>query len=388
MFVLWILLIAILGLGIFFAIFVGLIAVPSFRKTGWTLLAFFVGIPLVLIPLLVGFRFYRSYAEVRPAEFRNNHAEISRIDGPMTPPSSSMPSESLPAPQVIGEAKSQPKETPAGLETKAELPAEAVPTPAEEPQPLDKAVTAESSKLVDLLSKALAKMIIDDPKAWKELVTKAANFNDPPTEQVEKAESETKKPEPIVTPMPTRPPKPDWVGKSWRLVNNGSEYECDVEVYPLANRVKADPKLPEAVQKAIGKLIEEFYDDKDVEVVYSPDETSKIIGEKYEEWRTTVSVGDVLALHAKVTIKKQDLDLKYSQACERYEENQRKALVRNRLWLSGEYFGVAMFLMASVWGYLRIDLTGGGKHRTILRTALVFVILSSIALAWIVGKVL
>jgi hypothetical protein len=373
-----------LGIGIVLAI--GLIAVPSFRKTGVTLLAFFIGIPLVLVCLLAVFWGFRSYAATRSPTKLDKPKEMSRMEGPEFQDSPSISVESPSASQATIEANPPLKETPAERETRQAVLPEAS-EHKEEPRSLDKAVTAESSRLVDLLSKALAKMIIEDPKAWKDLLAKAANFNDPPAEkEADPTDSASKTPTPIETHLPNRPPKPDWVGKGWHLANNDTEYECDVEVYPFSNRVTADSKLAEAVQKAIDKLIEDFYDNHRVQVKYSPEELSKIIGEKYEEWRT-VSMGNVLSLHAKVTIKKKDIDLKYENAQADYENNQRKSLVRSRLWRSGGYFGVAMLLMASVWGYLKIDLAAGGKHRAILRTALVLVILSSTVLAWIVGKV-
>jgi hypothetical protein len=134
------------------AIVITLLATPATRKAGLILLAFFAG----LLALLVGSFAIRAITDLPRPAYRPQPRPVTLaeyVEGRATrfPASPSTPPSPLPMPS--------PSKT--MFEAPATLP--------EDKQPLDKALTAESSRLIEALSKVLAKTILADPKTWHSL---------------------------------------------------------------------------------------------------------------------------------------------------------------------------------------------------------------------------
>ena len=161
-------LLAIPVLGLLLAALIALIAIPATRKAGWILLALFVGVPLVLIPVAGFFWAAASYPSPSASFDRQAILHDQGIRHEITekarPPG-------FPSRRDLRLSSSFPATPPMSPpETPATAPAEK--------QPIDKAITAESAAHRYALSKVLAKTIVEDPKAWREIATNAAEEED------------------------------------------------------------------------------------------------------------------------------------------------------------------------------------------------------------------
>jgi hypothetical protein len=342
------------------AVVISLIVVPSTRKVGWIILAVLVGMPLVLIPI-AGF-FWLKTSRFETANFGPPPMVNGRtVQGESwQKPNAEIPvSETVPTPQPI---------VPSSLEKSAASSSPAnVFTPAEK-QPIDKALTAESAKLIEALSKVLAKTIVEDHKTWEDL---AAKITQQMPQLVEKegtvveatAEKQT----------PPSKPKPDWVGRQSWFGTADTHYERDIEVDPMPTLVESEAKLSAAYQKAIDEYVELAYTDALTKVTMPLHEVGR-----YEEWRHT-SLGDMLTLHVLAKIDRNEIAGAYQKAQAERAELEKKANAEKRLWRFGECFAGGFLLLAAIWGYLKIDLASGGRRRGILRSATLVVILSIVA---------
>ncbi len=350
--------------GVLLAAAITLIAIPATRKAGWILLALFVGAPLVLIPV-AGFIWFDRGVFVPLhqdgiMQSQTVHNELTRkaeAAGIPISPGSSRVIEHSPA-------------------TGPTSPLEAPATPPAEKQPLDKALTAESARLIDVLSKVLAKTIVEDPKAWQDLAAKAAKRMEQPAEKKPpNAEAPLENPTKPTLDASSAPPIPAWVGQSWHGVGDGAVYERDVELDPYPSRLDAEMKLPEAVQKAIDEFVEIAFADPQVKVKLPPEELRRLVKDYYEEWRT-ISLGNMLTLHARTKIDKNTIEQAYRQARAEFAAIEQRAAADRHVWRFGLNFTGGILFLAACWGYLKIDLATGGNHRRILRTAVLIVILS------------
>jgi hypothetical protein len=364
------LLLAIPLVGLLLAAIVALIAIRATRTAGWVLLSLFVGMPAVAI-LMLGL--YRKVGPVKaPANVRSAaSAEALQKFGEQLSQAEIHVLSDSPPPSVAPKTAEAP-------------PVDSAATPADEKQPLDKAITAESARLIDALSKVLAKTIIEDPKAWREIADNAGKKLEQPAEKAEpSATAPAAKPEPKPTEDVTpEAPKPEWVGKSWHQRGNSAVFERDVEIYPYSSRMEADAKLPEAVQKAVDEFVEIAFPDSEVKLRLPPERLRKMVQDTYEQWRTIRS-GDFLflTLHAQVVVNKAELEPDYRVAQKNFAESQRTRAAERRLWHSGPYFFGGFLFLATVWGYLKVDLATGGKRRGVLRVATFIAILSIAAAA-------
>jgi hypothetical protein len=429
-----ILLLAVTLLGLVIAI----IANSATRKAGWILLAFFLGVPLVLVPL-AGFYWFqasKSQAERRLIprdDVTVIHQKINaqgtqslkwdhdtdakekvsntywNADG--TPyveepaasaidpfsetstenrPSNSTRKESA-AKTLSNSLRAQREANAAGMKNvrkqntnRPATLAEAPSASPEEKQPFDKALSEKSAAWIDALSKVLAKTILEDRRAWEDLAAKATKQMEQTAEKAEppaEAKVETRAVEKTVSvaPEPPAPPKPSWVGQTWHGLS-GSDvfFERDVEIYAYPTRLEAEAKLPEAVQKAIDEYVELYYGDTHTKVKIPPEELRQFVRDKYEEWRET-SLGKMLTLHVNLRIDKRGFEDRYKTSTAQYVELDRQKFAERRLWTFGAYSSAAFLLLTVAWGYLKADLASGGRRRGILRAVATLVILAIVA---------
>jgi hypothetical protein len=366
-----VLLLAIPLLGLLLAAIVTLIAIRATRTAGWVLLALLIGVPLVLGPV-AGFFWvgYRDHPILIPSHAQAYPQEQGIGNGiTMKAETRAMPASSDVSP---------------GMEITPTSSPDALVATNDQKQPLDKAITAESARLIDALSKVLAKTIIEDPKAWREIADNAAKKTEQLAEKADpSADPPPAKPEtkPAESATP-EPPAPDWVGKSWHQLGNSAVFERDVEVYPYSSRLEADAKLPEAVQKAVDEFVEIAFPDAEAKLRLPPERLRQMVKDTYEQWRTIRS-GDFLflTLHARIVVNKVELEPDYKLAQKNFAKTERSRVAERRLWHSTPYFFGGFLLLATVWGYLKVDLTTGGRRRGVLRLAGFIAILSIVAAA-------
>jgi hypothetical protein len=248
----------------------------------------------------------------------------------------------------------------------------------DEKQPLDKTLTAESANLIDALSKVLAKTILEDPKAWQDLAEKASQKMSPTAEKPMPVEKPSESAE---SPAISKPSKPDWVGNPiWHPSGNDTTYERDIELDLCSTRLLAEAKLPGAVQKAVDEFVEDAFADARIKVKLPEKELAFLVKEKHEEWWKT-SAGDMLTLHARTVVDKHRIEQAYRNAQAENEKREQERLAQRRLWGFGAYFSCGFLVLATFWGYLKLDMASGGKHRGVLRSAVFLVILSLIVTA-------
>jgi hypothetical protein len=349
--------IPILLFGVLLATVITLLMFPATRKASAVLLALFLGVPLALF---LAFSWYRLAANdmipqpvPQPITFQDMPAPAGR---PITLPPGYTPEAPIPLPPGY-----TPQPAPAKIQS--ETPKDLT----EEEQPLEKKLTAESARLIDTLGKVLAKTIIENPKAWQELMAKATRQMAQPAEKEEpKAEVQAEKTpsEPLTPAAP--PPKPAWVDRPFR--QEGNDYLVDAVGDPYETAWECEAALPEVVRKqAIGSYLKIFMPEAIGKVCLSPETLKNFVVDRWVETRN-IRLGEMQILHANVRL---DPGSQNS-----IKEAYQQAVISGRLQWFGTKFAAGFLLLGTVWGYLKIDLTTGGNHRGILRAAVAIVILS------------
>ncbi|MCC6124297.1 MAG: hypothetical protein IT426_05005 [Pirellulales bacterium] len=359
----------VLFLGFLLAAVIALLAVPSTRKVGWTLLAIVVGVPLILLPLAAAFFWVRtdrvvmSPRRLLPRDDATVIRQMNESGRRRQLPDSS---------DEFQRGAVDPTNQQAPPEAYDSAVRENPPAAAEENQPLDKALTAESARLIDALSRVLAKTILEDPQAWRNLAAKAEQETAPSAEKVSPPAEAPADSRPATTVIaPALPEKPAWVDRP--LHREGSDYYADAVGDPFATPVECEAALAECVQrKAVDPYVEILVPNAIGGIRLPTHVLENLVVDRWVERRNT-SQGEMQILHARVLIDRKAQDL--------IEAAQRQALVGRRLVPFGFSFGTGFLLLSAVWGYLKIDLATGGKRRGILRTALLAVILSIAAAA-------
>jgi hypothetical protein len=176
---------------------------------------------------------------------------------------------------------------------------------------------------------------------------------------------------------PEKPPaRPAWVNATPRLV--GDAYQVSIAVGPYTTPAECDARLPEAVQQSLDEYSEICLmgqAGRSIRLKLSPDELRRLVKERWEEVRQH-SVGPMTWLHALVSFDHKMKD--------RVLQQYRRSIVDERLLLTGVWAALALGLLATVFGYLKIDLATGGVYRGRLRLAAALVILALVALAVVV----
>jgi hypothetical protein len=244
---------------------------------------------------------------------------------------------------------------------------EAPKTSSEAEQPIDKTLTAESSRLIDGLSKLLAKTILENPKTWQDLADKAAEQSKTATgKNALVAEMPAESKPAAATPLAQ---KPDWADQPFRKV--GTDYLVDVVGEPFVTAREGEIALPDLVLKeAVVPFLERFMPEAIGKVRIPPESLKAFVVERWVETRN-MQLGDMQIVHANVRIDSAAQEI-IKNAC-------RRSVVDVRLQSFGIYFTAGLLLLAAVWGYLKTDLATGGSRRGILRIAAGIVILSIVA---------
>jgi len=343
-------------LGLLLVGLISLIANPRTRIAGIVLLAVFVGVPLLLLPVAAVFWVGISApvperAAIRPNQpMRQESWPSSSFDSDRT---SKDPSPA--APQVLP--------TPPAAQPTAEASA---PAP-EEKQPIDKALTAESARLIDALSRILAKTIIEDHKAWEDLAAKTTKQMAQPAEQeTPTASAEVKPAEAPAAVEANLPPKPSWVDRPLHREGNG--YMVDAVGEPFATEIECEAALADCVwKKAVCPYVENFLPEASGKVDLPPAVLRNFVVGRWVEKRS-IHQGEVQMLHALVQLD--------PGAQRTIADAYRQTIAVRHLQKFGTYFGAGFLLLAAAWGYLKADSASGGRRRGVLRTAVVLVILS------------
>jgi hypothetical protein len=244
---------------------------------------------------------------------------------------------------------------------------EAPKTSPEAEQPIDKTLTAESSRLIDGLSKLLAKTILENPKTWQDLADKAAEQSKTATgKNALAAEMPAESKPAAATPLAQ---KPDWADQPFRKV--GTDYLVDAVGEPFVTAREGEIALPDLVLKeAVVPFLERFMPEAIGKVRIPPELLRAFVVERWVETRN-MQLGDMQIVHANVRIDAAAQEI-IKNAC-------RRSVVDVRLQAFGLYFTAGLLLLAAVWGYLKTDLATGGSRRGILRIAAGIVILSIVA---------
>lgn len=169
--------------------------------------------------------------------------------------------------------------------------------------------------------------------------------------------------------------RPEWVEARPRRVNG--EYRLSVQVGPYASLSECHRHLPGAVEQAI---------DEYVAILVGPAARGKvklpwsyverqIIRERFEESRvfrlTSTQQATMHSLHVL---------LGFDQEANQYiRQLWRTAEGFVRLARIGVLFAIAVWSMAVIWGYLRLDLMSRGQFRRSLRGAMLILL----ALPWV-----
>jgi hypothetical protein len=183
---------------------------------------------------------------------------------------------------------------------------------------------------------------------------------------------------PAAAPAPAAAKKPPaWVDEPPRLL--GDTYQMTVRVGPYTTRQECEAVLPGKLQEALNQYVETCLGEpagtRYVALPYAFLRQEVVRGE-WEEEIQSPSVGRMTQLHVLL-----QFDRKVKN---RIVDERRRAVVAGRLWMTGGGLAWVLWLLAVMYGYLRIDLKTGGVYRRRLRFAAVLAILGPVAAAVLV----
>ena len=168
-------------------------------------------------------------------------------------------------------------------------------------------------------------------------------------------------------PPPAKSP-PAWVNAPPRVI--GDSYLMSIVVGPWKTRQECNAELPGELQKALDDYVETC-EPAGSRIVLPADYLRKhLVKEQWEEDIQT-SVGPMKQLHVLLQF---DREVK-----NRVLEENHQGIIAGRLWRVGIGLAAAFWLLAVVYGYLRIDLATGGIYRGRLRFAAALAILGPLA---------
>jgi hypothetical protein len=177
-------------------------------------------------------------------------------------------------------------------------------------------------------------------------------------------------PPPLVAPT-AKPPA--WVNQPPQML--GDTYQMTIVVGPYATPQECEDELPIELHKAASRYMAVHlgHAGGDYRVALPYDFLrNEVVKEKWEEIRPS-SVGPMNRLHVLLQFDRKVKD--------RVLEEYRRGVVAGRLWLAGGGLAAVLWFLAAAYGYLRIDMKTGGRHRRGLRFAAVLAILGPVAVA-------
>jgi hypothetical protein len=223
--------------------------------------------------------------------------------------------------------------------------------------------TAESSKPSE---KAAAGVVEATGRALVQAITSDKKSSDTKKADVKKPEAE----------RPSQPAKnaPDWVSAPPQVV--GDAYRMAIVVGPWKNRQECDIDLPKELQKALDRYAELCLSEPAGARVALPYSflRQEIVKDQWEEeiWSDSLN-RKMTQLHVLLQFD--------SKVKDRIVEERQRGIVTSRLWMGAAGLAAVLWLLAVIYGYLRLDLTTGGAYRGRLRFAAALAILGPVAAA-------
>jgi hypothetical protein len=183
-----------------------------------------------------------------------------------------------------------------------------------------------------------------------------------------------KKPEAKPAPAPPSPPAktpPAWVNAPPRVV--GDSYEMSIVVGPWKTRQECNAELPGELQRALDEYVQTCEPAGNRIGLPTDYLQQHLVKQEWEEDIQSKSVGPMKRLHVLLRF---DHEVK-----NRIVEAIHRGIVTGRLLSVGIGLAGVFWLLAVVYGYLRIDLATGGIYRGRLRFAAALAILGLVAAA-------
>ncbi len=169
---------------------------------------------------------------------------------------------------------------------------------------------------------------------------------------------------------------PAWIDEPSRFL--GDTYQTTIVIGPYTTREECNAELPGELQKALNRYVETCMGQpaggRPVALPYEFLRQEVVKGE-YAEIRPS-SVGPMTRLYVLLQFDRKIRDRIVA-------EGQRNT-VAGRLWVAGSCLAAMLWLLAVMYGYLRVDLKTGGAYRGRLRFAAVLAILGPVAAALLV----
>ena len=169
---------------------------------------------------------------------------------------------------------------------------------------------------------------------------------------------------------------PAWVDEPPRLL--GDTYQMTIVIGPYTTHEECIAELPGELQKALNRYVETCMGQpagwRPVALPYEFLRQEVVKGQ-CEDIRPS-SVGPMTRLYALLQFDRKTRD--------RIVEEGRRNTVAGRLWVAGGGLAAMLWLLAVMYGYLKVDLKTGGAYRGRLRFAAVLAILGPVAVALLV----
>jgi hypothetical protein len=161
--------------------------------------------------------------------------------------------------------------------------------------------------------------------------------------------------------------RPAWVESHARLVN--SVYSLPVASGPFATVPECQRELDRRIKFESDRYIDDYMGDHASQVVKIPLEYLKqhVKKAEYNELIVSESVGPMQQIHAL---------LEFDDAARAdFHRLRHDAIVTGRLWYAGSGAALVLALLATFYGYLKLDLRSGGTHKGRLQLAATLVAL-------------
>jgi hypothetical protein len=309
--------------------------------------------------------------ESKPAEVKQEVVKVDEpkvAETPVVMPPVAEPEVDEPkveTPVVVAEKPAEEpapaQEAPAAAVPAAEAAAAAPAKPAEEAKPAEAAQPRSAPPAVIATEVAATEVVAES----QSVETKPAE-NKPVETAAKPAEPQpaAEVPAAIVPSLP----RPDWVDRAPGL--SDGVYALVVSSGPYSSVPECQRALNEEILSATNHYINEYLgDDNAASLVNLPVSFSRQVIKKqeYAESLESPSVGRMYQLHAQLAFDDQARNL--------FQQRWRNAIVQDRLWYTGGGAALVLALLATFYGYLKLDLKTDAPHKGRLQLAATLVAL-------------